>query len=73
MGGLSVTSDQLRQLIEMPPGSMPGDTVLRAALQHSLNLTFWAMLAITVVVVAIAFLVPAVELRQASPATATLE
>jgi EmrB/QacA subfamily drug resistance transporter len=72
-GGLSVTSDQLRQLIEMPPGSMPGDAVLRAALQHSLNLTFWAMLAITVVVVAIAFLVPAVELRQTSPVTVAVD
>jgi MFS family permease len=72
-GGLSVTSDQLRQLIEMPPGSMPGDAVLRTALQHSLNLTFWAMLAITVVVVAIAFLVPAVELRQTSPVPLTVE
>ena len=72
-GGLSVTSDQLRQLIEMPPGSMPGDAALRTALQHSLNLTFWAMLAITVVVVAIAFLVPAVELRQAGPVAVTVE
>jgi len=69
-GGLSVTSDQLRQLIELPPGSMLGDAVLRSALQHSLNLTFWAMLAITVVVVAVAFLVPAVEIRQATPAPA---
>ena len=68
-GGPTVTSDQLRQLIELPSGSMPGDAVLRTALQHSLNLTFWAMLAITVVVVAIAFLVPAVELRQANPVT----
>ena len=69
-GGLSISPDQLRQLLELPPGSMPGDAVLRTALQHSLNLTFWAMLAITVVVVAIALLVPAVELGQASPVTA---
>jgi MFS family permease len=69
-GGLSVSSDQLRQLLELPPRSMPGDALLRIALQHSLNLTFCAMLAITVVVVAIALLVPAVELGQASPVTA---
>jgi EmrB/QacA subfamily drug resistance transporter len=68
--GLSVSSDQLRQLLELPPRSMPGDDLLRIALQHSLNLTFCAMLAITVVVVAIALLVPAVELGQASPVTA---
>jgi len=69
-GGLSVSSDQLRQLLELPPRSMPGDALLRIALQHSLNLTFCAMLAIAVVVVAIALLVPAVELGQASPVTA---
>jgi EmrB/QacA subfamily drug resistance transporter len=69
-GGLSVSSDQLRQLLELPPRSMPGDALLRIALQHSLNLTFWAMFAITVVVVAIALLVPAVELGQASPVAA---
>jgi EmrB/QacA subfamily drug resistance transporter len=69
-GGLPVSSDQLRQLLELPPGSMPGDALFRIALQHSLNQTFWAMLAITVVVVAIALLVPAVELGQASPVTA---
>lgn len=66
-GGAPVTSDRLRQLIEMPPGSSPGDAPLRLALQHSLNLTFWAMLAITVLTVAIALLVPPVELRQGTP------
>jgi EmrB/QacA subfamily drug resistance transporter len=69
-GGISVTSDQLRQLIELPPGSMPGDATLRLALQHSLNLTFWAMLAMAVVAVGMAFMVPPVELRQADPAAA---
>jgi len=69
-GATPVTSDRLRQLIEMTPGSSPGDTALRLALQHSLNLTFWAMFAITVLTVAIAFMVPSVELRQASSAVA---
>jgi hypothetical protein len=40
------------------------------ALQHALNLTFWAMLAITVIAAAIAFTVPAVELRPATPVPA---
>ena len=69
-GGTPVSSDRLRQLIEMPPGSSAEDSALRWALQHSLNLTFWAMLAITVVTVAIALRVPSVELKQASPAPA---
>jgi MFS family permease len=69
-GGISVTSDQLRQLIELPPGSMPGDATLRLALQHSLNLTFWAMLAMAVLAVGMAFMVPSVELKQTGPVTA---
>ncbi len=68
--GMPVTSDQLRQLLELPQGSMPGNAVLRLALQHSLNLTFWAMLAMTVVTVSIALLVPSVQLKQATRITA---
>jgi EmrB/QacA subfamily drug resistance transporter len=66
-GGAPITSDQLRQLLQAPQGAAPGDATLRLALQHSLNLTFWAMFAIAVVTVATAFLVPAVELKQVSP------
>ncbi len=62
-GGKPVTSDQLRQLIDMPPGSMPGDAALRLALQHSLNLTFWAMLTMAVITVGVALMVPAVALK----------
>jgi len=62
-GSLSVTSDQLRQLIELPAGSIPGGTALRLALQDALNLTFWAMLVLAVVAAGIGFLVPAVALR----------
>jgi MFS family permease len=69
-GGATVTSDQLRQLIELPPGSVAGDATLRLALQHSLNLTFWAMLAMAVVAVGMAFMVPPVELKQAAPVSA---
>ena len=57
-------------LISLPPGSMPGDATLRLALQHSLNLTFWAMLAMAVVAVGMAFMVPPVELKQANSVTA---
>ena len=65
--GAPVTSDQLRQLLQAPLSSAPGDVTLRLALQHSLNLTFWAMFAIAVLTVATAFLVPSVELKHAGP------
>jgi MFS family permease len=60
----SVTSDQLRQLLGAPPGTMPGDAAIRLALQHSLSLTFWAMLAMSLATVLIAFWVPAVALDE---------
>ncbi len=68
-GGVPVTSEQLRQLIQLPADSMPGGAALRLALQHSLNLTFWAMLGLTVITFAVALMVPPVELRAASHGT----
>ncbi len=65
--GAPVTSDQLRQLLQAPLSSAPADVTLRLALQHSLNLTFWAMFAIAVITVATAFLVPAVALKHVAP------
>jgi EmrB/QacA subfamily drug resistance transporter len=63
----AVTSDQLRQLLSgqphaLPGGQlqiMPGDAILRLAMQHSLNLTFWAMLAMALATVLVALLIPA--------------
>jgi EmrB/QacA subfamily drug resistance transporter len=69
-GGGSISSDQLRQLIQQPPGTIPGEATLRFALQHGLNLTFWAMLILTAVAVLIAFFVPSVELKPAGAAIA---
>ena len=66
-GGTPVTSDQLRQLLQTPLGVAPSDSALRLALQHSLNLTFWAMFALAVITVATAFLVPSVDLKHAGP------
>jgi EmrB/QacA subfamily drug resistance transporter len=65
-GGKSVASDQLRQLLEAPTGSMTADKGIGLALQQSINLTFWAMLVISLVVVFLALLVPPVEMRQAA-------
>jgi len=55
-GIAAVTSDQLRQLLEAPTGA--GDAAIRLALQQSLHLTFWAMLAISLAIVLLALLVP---------------
>ena len=65
-GGISVTSEQLRQLLQLPAGSLPDDAALRLGLQHAVNLTFWAMLALAVIAVLLALMVPSVELKQAN-------
>ena len=64
-GGKPVTSDQLRQLLEAPAGTMSADTAIGFALQRSLHLTFWSMLWISLAIVGLALLVPPVEMRQA--------
>jgi EmrB/QacA subfamily drug resistance transporter len=69
-GGKSITSDQLRKLLEAPPGTLAANTGIGLALQHSLNLTFWVMLLISLAVVFLALLVPPVEMRQAAEAPA---
>jgi MFS family permease len=67
-GGAAVTSDQLRRLLEQPPGTLPGDAAIRLVLQHSLNSTFWAMLAIAVATFLVALWVPAIALSPSSTA-----
>ena len=67
-GSVGVTSDQLRQLLEHPSGTLSGDTAIRLLLQHSLNLTFWAMLAVAVATVLVALWVPAVAIAPRSGA-----
>jgi len=64
--GNSVTSNQLRQLLEAPTGTMPADTAIGVAFQQSLNLTFGAMFLISLAIVFVALLVPPVEIRQAA-------
>jgi EmrB/QacA subfamily drug resistance transporter len=64
--GNSVTSNQLRQLLEAPTGTMPADTAIGTAFQQSLNLTFGAMFLISLAIVFVALLVPPVEIRQAA-------
>ncbi len=52
-----ITSDQLRQLLNTH-GLISGEAVIRGGLAQALNLTFWAMLALSVVTVCLALLVP---------------
>jgi EmrB/QacA subfamily drug resistance transporter len=59
LGPASVTSDQLRHLLDTSPGIEIGDAAIRLALQQSLNLTFWAMLVLAFATVLIALAVPA--------------
>jgi EmrB/QacA subfamily drug resistance transporter len=68
--GKPVTSDQLRQLLEAPNGAMTAATPIGLALQQSLNLTFWVMLLISLMIVFLALLVPPVEIRQAAEVSA---
>ena len=65
MGVGVITSDRLSSLLEKPSLSAAGDAAIRLALQQSLNLAFWAMLAISLLIVLMAFLVPPVTIGQA--------
>ena len=64
--GKPVTSDQIRRLLGEQTGATPTHTVIGAAFQQSLNLTFWAMLAISLAIVFVAMRVPPVGMRQAA-------
>jgi EmrB/QacA subfamily drug resistance transporter len=57
-GGIPVTSDALRRVIETPAGQGGVDAVIGTGLAQSLHLTFWAMVAISLGVVLLAALVP---------------
>jgi MFS family permease len=59
LGTAAIEPDQLRQLLAAAPGTLTGNTALRLAMENSLNLTFWAMLAISAATLAAALLVPA--------------
>ena len=65
--GGTVTSDQLRHLLESVAGPTAGsgaaDAVVRTVLQHSLHLTFWAVFVVAVLTVVLSVLVPRVALR----------
>ena len=58
-GGGSFSTDALQRLLDQPDG-LTGDSVVRAALGHSLHLTFLAVFGIALLTLALALLVPPV-------------
>lgn len=62
-GGLApVTSDQLRQLLNAP-GLTAAAAQVRLTMDQALNLTFWAMLVLSLGTVTLAFWVPPTEVK----------
>jgi EmrB/QacA subfamily drug resistance transporter len=59
----AITSDQLRELLDAPPDTIASHKAVLAALQQSLHFTFWAMFVISLTIVLLALLVPAVAIR----------
>jgi hypothetical protein len=55
-----ITSDQLRQLLNAP-GRTTGGEQIRLAMEQALNLTFWAMLVLSLGTVFLALWVPPVK------------
>jgi EmrB/QacA subfamily drug resistance transporter len=62
--GVTVTSEQLRNLLEAPQG-LVRDNAVADVLHQSLHLTFWAVFVAAVAIVVLAWLVPAVSLGRA--------
>jgi EmrB/QacA subfamily drug resistance transporter len=67
--GATVTSDQLRELLESTAG-LGADTAVRDVLGYSLHLTFWAVFAVALGIVVAAWLVPAVSVGRRQEAAA---
>jgi EmrB/QacA subfamily drug resistance transporter len=62
--GMSVTSEQLRSVLDAAPGALTGSEVVRAALHHSLHLTFLSILVICAGAVVSVMVVPPIKLGQ---------
>ncbi len=59
LGAAAIEPEQLRQLLDTAPGTLTGNPALRLAMEQSLNLTFWAMVAISAATLGVALWVPA--------------
>ena len=67
-GSAPITSEQLRGLLEAGSGTLAVDVSVRAVLDHSLRLTFWAVFGLSILTVLFAALVPPVMLGRAAAA-----
>ncbi len=65
-GSVPITSEQLRGLLEAGSGTLAVDVSVRAVLDHSLRLTFWAVLGLSMLTLFFAALVPPVTLGRAA-------
>jgi hypothetical protein len=59
-----VHPDQVRQLLQARTGGGSVDGSLRYALDHSLHLTFWFVLALSLLTVALAMFIPSRHLHE---------
>ena len=66
----SISSDQLRQLLNTH-SLTTGDAAIRMALAQALNLTFWAMLVLSLGTVVLALLIPPTAIAVAAEARST--
>jgi EmrB/QacA subfamily drug resistance transporter len=67
-GTEAVTSDQLKRVLEAPPGG--ADMAIQQALQQSLHVTFIAMLVISALVVVMILLIPRISISRKSQVSA---
>jgi EmrB/QacA subfamily drug resistance transporter len=65
-GGV-VTADQLQRLLQAPGTALAGAPAVRTALQQSLHLMFWVMLAASLAIVLLAMIVPPVRFGNTEP------
>jgi MFS family permease len=63
-GVAGVTSDQLRDVIEGGANGDPAITAIRAALQDSLHMTFWAMFVIALLTILTAAFLPSIVISK---------
>ncbi|WP_034292756.1 MDR family MFS transporter [Herbaspirillum sp. RV1423] len=64
-GAVTITADQIKQLLDAQAAGGLQNTLVRLALHHSLHITFLVMFLIAVAILLAAMVVPPVSLRQA--------
>jgi len=62
-GTAAITADQIEQLLKLQATDLASNSLVRQALHHSLHMTFLAMFVISLAVLLMALLVPAVVIK----------